>query len=416
MTRVILAPVRLFIQTVLLALGQVWVNKVRAFLTALGIIIGTGSVIGVIGGLTGMEKFVLNTFDSAIGVRRVVIWGQVPRELRSVMSWEDAKITEAEADLLIANSETIDVLTPVCNQSLPVGYRRESRSGVSVIGVRPAWHETEDRTTILGRPIRQSDIDEKLPICLINEEAIEELRLPRDPVGENLTVDGRRFLIVGVLETKDVPEGFGGGEARTELIIPFSTSKSMNPYTSTRLDAMITSPDVAEEAKAEITAILRAARNLRGEDEDTFGMWVAQNEIGNFNAVAGVIGFIAVAVVSISLLVGGIGIMNIMLVSVSERTREIGLRKAVGAKGAVVLLQFLVEAIVLCLVGGGIGLAIGFGLVEVFRNAFDLEFASVPTWAIILSLASAASVGVIAGMFPAIKAARLDPINALRHE
>jgi len=413
---ILLAPIRLFMQTVLLALGQVWVNKTRALLTALGIIIGTGSVVAVVGGLTGMQKFVLETFDEAVGARKIWIWGEVPKDLRGVLSWEDAKITTAEADLLLDKAETIQTLTPIAGQSLTVGYRRESRAGVSVTGVRPAWHITEDRTTIQGRPLRQTDEAERLPICLINEAGIEELRLPTDAVGEYLTVGGRRFLIVGVLETKEASGIFGGGEAQTELFIPYSTSKSMNPYTSTHLEGLITDPDVAEEARAEVTAILRAARNLRGEDEDTFGLQLSQNAIGQFNSIAVAIGFIAIAIVSISLLVGGIGIMNIMLVSVSERTREIGLRKAVGAMGPVVLLQFLVEAVTLCLVGGGIGLLLGFGGVTLLREFGDLEQAAVPAWAVVLAVASSVVVGVVAGMIPALKAARLDPIDALRHE
>ena len=412
----LLAPVRLFIQTVVLALAQVWVNKTRAVLTALGIIIGTGSVIAVVGGLTGMQKFVLETFDEAVGARKIWIWGDVPKDLRGVLSWEDAKITTAEADLLLEKAQTIETLTPIAGQSLTVGYRRESRAGVSVDGVRPAWHITEDRTTIQGRPLRRTDEAERLPVCLINEAAIEELRLPTDAVGEYLTVGGRRFLIVGVLETKESSGIFGGGEAQTELFIPYSTSKSINPYTSTRIEGLITDPDVADEARAEVTAILRAARNLRGEDENTFGLQLSQNAIGQFNSIAVVIGAIAIAVVSISLLVGGVGIMNIMLVSVSERTREIGLRKAVGAKGPIVLLQFLVEAVVLCLVGGAIGLLLGFGGVTLLQRLGDLEQAEVPVWAMVLAVASSAVVGVVAGMIPALKAARLDPINALRHE
>ena len=143
-----------------------------------------------------------------------------------------------------------------------------------------------------------------------------------------------------------------------------------------------------------------------------------QNAIDQFGSVASVIGLIALVVVSISLLVGGIGIMNIMLVSVSERTREIGLRKALGAKPYIVLIQFLVAAVVLCLVGGLVGLGIGFGLVGAFRFLpnFPLDQAEVPMWAVVLALTFSASVGVIFGMFPAMKAARLNPIDALRHE
>jgi len=179
-----------------------------------------------------------------------------------------------------------------------------------------------------------------------------------------------------------------------------------------------TMDQIAADARAEVRFVLRTHRGLRGEDEDTFGVEVMQNHIEQFNGVAAVIGMIALCVVSISLLVGGIGIMNIMLVSVSERTREIGLRKAVGAKPLVVLVQFLVEAVVLCLVGGLIGLGLGYAGVGALKNVsnMSLDGATVPPWAVYLALGFSAAVGVVFGMLPAIKAARLNPIDALRHE
>jgi putative ABC transport system permease protein len=174
-----------------------------------------------------------------------------------------------------------------------------------------------------------------------------------------------------------------------------------------------------EDAKAEIRAQLRRIRNLRPQDPDTFGVEAIEAAISQFKKVATGITIFIAGVVSISLLVGGIGIMNIMLVSVSERTREIGLRKALGARPEVVLLQFLVEAITLCLIGCAVGLLVGGGVVLMMRS-FGAESpvakAQAPMWSIILSVVFSASTGVIFGMFPAIKASRLDPIVALRHE
>ena len=210
----------------------------------------------------------------------------------------------------------------------------------------------------------------------------------------------------------------GGGEARTELYIPFSTHKMMNPYTWTDFTLQMVDPEKAEDAKAEIRFILRNHRGLDPDDEDTFDMFVIQSAIEDFNSVARVIALVLVGVVFISLIVGGVGIMNIMLVSVSERTREIGLRKAMGAKPPVVLMQFLVEAVVLCLSGGLIGLLIVQALVTLVPLIPDFPFDSlkIPTWAILLSVTFSAAVGIIFGMFPAIKASMLNPINALRHE
>lgn len=421
---IVQALFRLFFQTIPLALGQIWANKVRAVLTALGIIIGTAAVITVIGGLTAMRDYVLNEFES-IGARNMWVWGDVPDSERATMSWTDVKMTTYEANLLLDKAPSLHDLTPMCGTSAEVAFGKKVKQGVRVRGVWPEWHEIEDRDVVYGRRLSRIDVEERRQVCLINEAAIEELNLDRDPTGDFLLVDNRRFLVIGVLETKEVFAAFGGGEARSELYVPFETSKMMNPYTWTYLIMRVDEPtdsrpldEIAADARAEVRFVLRSHRGLRGEDEDTFGIEVMQNNIEMFNGLATVIGGIALVVVSISLLVGGIGIMNIMLVSVSERTREIGLRKAMGARPIVVLVQFLVEAVMLCLVGGLIGL--GIGLVGVtslkYLPNMEIETAGVPPWAISLALGFSAVVGVFFGMLPAIKAARLNPIDALRHE
>lgn len=414
---------RLFFQTVPLALGQVWANKVRAVLTALGIIIGTFSVIAVIGSLTGMRDYVLGEFES-FGARKMWVWGEVPDSKRTVMGWDDVRVNLTEARLILEKAPSIADLTPLCAMSVDVAHGKDTERGVRVTGVWPEWHDIEDRDVIYGRRLGRIDSEERRQVCVINENAIEELNLNRDPTGDFLYVNNRRFLIVGVLETKEVFAAFGGGEARSEVFVPFETSKMMNPYTGTWFMLRVDEPtdskpldQIVADARAEVRFILRTHRGLRGEDEDTFGTEVVQNAIDQFKGLAAVIGIIALCVVSISLLVGGIGIMNIMLVSVSERTREIGLRKALGAQPLVVLIQFLVEAVMLCLVGGMIGLGLGLGGVAALRFVPNLELeASVPAWAITLALGFSAAVGVVFGMLPAIKAARLNPIDALRHE
>jgi len=413
---VVVFILRLLWQTVFLAIGQVWANKVRAVLTALGIIIGVLGVTVVAAGLDGMQGYVLTQFEG-IGAKKMWVWGQVPESKREVMSWTDAKVTIYEANLILDNAETIETLTPTCQASWSVSNGKKVAQGVRVTGIWPTWHEIENRQVILGRPFSRIDDAENRQVCLINEQGIEDLDLDVDPTGDYILVGGRRFLIVGVIETKE-SSMFEGGQTRTELFIPFSTHKMMNPYTWTQFTLQLFDPDKADDAKAEVRFILRNHRNLGPEDEDTFDMFVIQSAIENFNNVARVIGFIMSGVIGISLLVGGIGIMNIMLVSVSERTREIGLRKAMGAKPPVILLQFLVEAVVLCVVGGLVGLLWGKMIVTAikFIPNFPLESITIPAWAIILSLSFSAGVGILFGMFPAIKASLLNPINALRHE
>jgi len=201
-----------------------------------------------------------------------------------------------------------------------------------------------------------------------------------------------------------------------EVYIPFRTSQKMSNRWF-QVMASCKSADVADDAKAEIEFFLRRTRQIKPGDPDTFRVLLMENEVKKVMEVMGMISLVAFGIVSISLLVGGIGIMNIMLVSVSERTREIGLRKAVGAKPSAILTQFLVEAVVLCLIGGLIGIGLAQGLASLIAKTAPLmEDTKIPVWAILLSFGFAGSVGVIFGMFPAIKAARLNPIDALRHE
>jgi len=414
---------RLFFQTIPLALGQIWANKMRAVLTALGIIIGTCAVIAVVGGLTGMKNFVLGEF-ATFGTRNIWLWGDVPDSQRATMSWTDVKVTTYEANLILDQSPSIGTLTMQTRMSETVSFGKKTKQGVRVMGMWPEWHTIENRDVIYGRRLSNIDVQEKRQVCLVNEAAVEELNLDKDPTGDFLLVGNRRFLIIGVLETKDVSVMFGGGESQTELFIPFETAKAINPYTWSWFMMQIREPgedetlkQIAADATAELRFILRSNRDLHGDDEDTFESQVMQSNIEQFSGVAGIIGIVATGVVSVSLLVGGVGIMNIMLVSVSERTREIGLRKAMGARPLVVLIQFLVEAVMLCLVGGFIGLGLGYAILSIPRFLPDITLEpEVPAWAVTLAIGFSAAVGVVFGMFPAIKAALLNPIDALRHE
>ncbi len=411
--------VRVLLQTVFLALGQIWANKVRALLTALGIIIGVASIIAVVAALQGLRGFVLSEFDK-FGARKMYVNGYVPRDMRTTMSWTDAKLTMKEANLILEHAPSVEMLTPMTHQRYDVRNitTGDVQKGVEIVGIWPEWHEIESRTVTLGRPFLRIDEDESRPVCMVNDKAIEELRLENDPVGDYILIKGRRFLIVGVVETKEMSEMFGGGDAQSEILVPYATAYQLNPYSWRYFIGNIVDTNKAEDAKAEIRFILRKNRNQKPEEEDTFRIEVMQNYIDDFNGMAAGITTIAGGVVSVSLLVGGIGIMNIMLVSVSERTREIGLRKAVGAKSGIVLVQFLVEAVTLCSVGGLIGVLIGQGLTLAIKSMPDspLGEAAVPAWAIILAFGFSGAVGVVFGMFPALKAARLDPIQALRHE
>ncbi|MEA2736341.1 MAG: putative transport system permease protein, partial [Humisphaera sp.] len=262
------------------------------------------------------------------------------------------------------------------------------------------------------------DNAQRRPVCLINKTVRDKLDMDRDPVGQYIEVDGARMLVVGLLEPP--PFIIGNMAEMREVIVPFTFSVARDRWPWYTVVATSKGPALSEDAKAEIEFYLRQKRHVKPGNPDTFEVSTAQQQIQEFTEIASIVTLIATGIVGISLLVGGVGIMNIMLVSVSERTREIGLRKAVGAPPAAILLQFLVEAVVLCLIGGAMGLILGQGLTTATAS-FLPEDAGVgrllvPPQAIALAFFFSAGVGLVFGMFPAIKAARLDPIEALRHE
>lgn len=409
--------IRLLAQTVFLALGQIWANKVRAVLTTLGIVIGVGAVISVVAATDGLQKFVLKEFAS-VGASKVWIFPRMPREARDRFSWRQIRIKTHEADGMLDKCPSLARLTPIMDLTMSVQHKDVFKQSALVQGVRPAWNEIENRAILQGRPFSRIDEEERLPVCIVNDKAIGELGLNQEPIGQRLLLGGRAFTIVGVVETKAVSAMFGGDETRSEIYIPFATGETIRPEPRMYIVAQTKSPELYEDAKAEVEFYMRRMRGLKPDDPNTFGVEAIEQIVAQFNKMAAGIKIFMGGIVAISLLVGGIGIMNIMLSSVSERTREIGLRKAMGARPGVILMQFLVEAVTLCLIGGAIGMAIGsviiFGL-KVMPDS-PLSEATVPMWAILLSVFFSAGVGVIFGMLPAIKAARLDPIDALRHE
>ncbi len=407
---------RVLFQTVFLAIGQIWANKIRSMLTTLGIIIGVAAVVAVVAATDGMKHYVLNEFET-FGAKKVFIDGRVPRSKWGLVPWQYYDLKKHEIEGILKNAESIDIITPMVRVAGEVQIGELTKTDVSCWGIWPTWHEIEDRLVTEGRPFSRIDDEEQLQVCLINDKAIEEFNLEKVPLNEIVTIRGRRFLVVGVVETKTLGPMFGGNQSRSEVYVPASVAMSMNPNGWINYAvAQLKSPDKAEDAVAEIKFILRKMRQMKPEDEDTFDVEVLQQIIEQFNKVAGAITAVAGGIVAISLVVGGVGIMNIMLVSVSERTREIGLRKAVGAKPAVVLMQFLVEAVALCIVGGAVGLLVAQAAVTGMSQIDALKNTAIPLWAVVMAVGFSAATGIVFGMFPAIKAARLDPIDALRHE
>ena len=408
----------LIYQSIVLALSQIWANKVRGILTTVGIMIGVAAVSAVIALITGMKQRVLNEFE-AFGTNKIFIEPQWPRSGRANVSWRQVMFRLGDFDDLMTHCPSVASFSRQHGERgvLTFGSKVED-TNVNIMGVDPDWHEIEHRYVTLGRPLTVLDNAQRRPVCLINQMVRDKLEMDRDPVGQYIDVEGARMLVVGMLEPPAATMGMMA-EAR-EVIVPFNFSVSRERWPWFSVIAASKSPQLSEDAKTEIEFYLRQKRRIKPGNEDTFQVMTAQRVVEQFSKVAGIVTLIATGIVGISLLVGGVGIMNIMLVSVSERTREIGLRKAVGAPPSAILLQFLVEAVMLCLIGGAMGLLLGQGITSAVASFLPqetrLERVVVPASAILLAFGFSAGVGLIFGMFPAIKAARLDPIEALRHE
>ena len=407
-----------WLQAITLAFSQIWANKSRAFLTALGIIVGVASTTAVIAALTGLKAKVLSEFES-VGARKFFVFPDRPDNApRNMYPWEKILLKTDEAKAIRDECTLVKAITPITEVGLDVDSAGKRIEGITVAGIWPDWHEVQNRFVQEGRPFTQIDVDSERQVCLINQDAIRELDLPANAVGEAILLGGRRFMIVGIIETTQA-RFFGMNTSSAEIFIPFSVAEKLQDRNFfMRIEGLFMSPETAADGEDEVRFVLRRMRGLSPGDPQTFQVAAIDKFIAQFKTLAAGITAIAGGIVGISLLVGGIGIMNIMLVSVSERTREIGLRKAVGATPMAILLQFLLEAVTLCLVGGFIGIAFGrlaaFGLTMI--PGAQLEQSDIPFWAVALSFVFSAMTGIVFGMFPAIKASRLDPIEALRHE
>jgi len=422
MKALIAAPLlffRLFYQSVYLSLGQIWANKTRSVLTTLGIVIGVASVTAVIAALSGLKAKILTQVET-LGSNTIFVQPRRPDTgpLQHAPWWSIRFLPE-QFDGMLEHCPSVKRFgRQTWVGQYTVSHRERSMENVMVRGIEPDSQKIEIRPVTIGRPLSVIDEMQVRQVCLIDPKLRNELRLDRDCIGQPILIGYHTFYIIGVIEPR--PESlFGGGNQETsEIFIPFKTSFKLRQYLYIGVLAESKTAEVSEDARAEITFFLRRTRNIKPGEPDTFEVLSLKNILDIFNKIATIVTMVAGGIVGISLLVGGVGIMNIMLVSVSERTREIGLRKAVGAKKTAILTQFLIESVVLCFVGGLVGVGLGQLLTMGIANIpkVEMDMAYIPWWAIVISFGFAGTVGIFFGMFPAIKAARLDPIEALRHE
>ena len=397
------------------ALGALRANKMRSFLTMLGIVIGVAAVIAMIALGRGAQQAVRDRI-SALGTTLLTV---MPGQQfgRGVVVMDDrARLTMDDAEALAERATLLTAVQPEMTRQLQIQYLNKN-TNTQVVGTTANYPAVRKYTLAAGRMFTNGEDDGRKRVAVLGPTVVENLGLetPEGLIGEAIRIRGIQFEVVGVLNRK----GTGGGFQDPDdlVLIPLQTAR-FRVLGSNRLRAInVLARSEAEipNAMAEIQKILRREHRLRPGRDDDFQIRNQADFLSTFEETTKVFGVLLLGIATVSLLVGGIGIMNIMLVSVTERTREIGVRKALGATRSNILLQFLIEAVVLCLLGGLIGVMLGVGSATVLRESMDWN-TDVSMMSVGLAFLFAAAVGIIFGVWPARRAARLDPILALRYE
>ena len=392
-------------QSIKMSLQNIKSNKMRTFLTTLGIIIGVAAVISLITIVNGVIDSVMGQFSSlGAGTLSVSITGSA---LKSGLTENDLANIE-ELDNVAGISPSVTIRTTAARGT-------DFLDNVSVEGKNEYYFQKEDLISY-GRALTKSDIDNKSYVCVIDQDLADNLFLGEDPLGQQVIVNGIRYTVVGLKgEDNSLMSAMAIMGASTDgtIIIPYTNAMTMAGSNSiTSLEVYIEDIDRTDELIDNVEAVLYKAFN---ENEDCYSTFSMDSLLDTMNQMMSTMTYMLAGIASIALLVGGIGIMNMMLVSVSERTKEIGLRKAMGATPGRIQLQFLLEAIVLSLMGGIVGVILGLLISFVGAQLLDTNF-TVSVSAIALGVGFSAAVGIIFGWAPARKASRLNPIDALRSE
>jgi putative ABC transport system permease protein len=397
-----------------IALGALRAHKLRSFLTLLGVSIGVSSVIAVMSLVQGLNQYVARELTSSgSNVFSIDKAGIVFNDLDYNDRMRRPDLTRQHAALISRSAR--HVAAAVAERSAGASVRRGSKSlqRLGVRGVEPGYMIVNDLPVGSGRPLTEGDEMSHAAVCVIGADVADELFGGLDPIGRDIRLGAHRLIVVGIGERK----GSAFGQSRDlYVLIPLGTfDRIWGRLGSVEIKVRSRDPAVFEQAQDEARGILRAARHVRPGQADDFEIVTPEMLLSLWKNLSGAIFVVIIGVSLISLVVGGIVIMNIMLVSVTERTREIGIRKALGARGRDILFQFLIEAITLSSAGGLVGLALGVLFALGIGLVTPLPVYVSPL-AIVLGLATATLVGVFFGSYPATRAAKLDPIEALRYE
>ena len=406
-----------FLENFRVAFTAIGANKLRSILTTLGIIIGVAAVIGVVSIIQGLQFTITDTLQG-VGANYIMIFpgsqhgDQRDRAARQVkLTWEDGQAIRERVP-------GVTFISPVvATVGYPIRYRDRTHKAQYLLGVNQDFAEIMNFQVERGRFFSQLDLEHRRKVVVVGPEVADELKLGADPIGKEIYVGKLLATIIGVMEEKGQ---FLGQNADDLVFLPYDSALLLfGARAGDQVQLRMKTATVAdvEPVRDGIIALLRQRHRLPRDEDDDFTIFVQDELLDSINQVLGSITAVVGGIVGVALLVGGIGIMNILLVSVTERTREIGVRKAVGARRQDVLVQFLIEAMTLALIGGTLGLALGYGMGAMAANLIpNFPPAHVPLWAVALAFGFSALVGVFFGSYPAAKAARLDPIDALRYE
>ena len=406
-----------FINGLSLAWQTIRSHKMRALLTVLGVIIGTGTIIGVAAILTGFDASVAAVLRS-FGPNSIIVFKFPVGPRTSNLTAEE----RTRKDLTYQNAVDIrdrcrdvqDVSSMIFpNGSFNVHYRGNDMYDVNLMGVEEAYARGGQVDLHRGRFFTDEESRRKLPVVVVGQDIEKGLFANVDPIGKSIQVDGHEYQVIGTM-LRPAASFFGDSDNR--VLLPYWTLKRMYPNARENAIVVTASDGKLPEAMDEVRAVLRIDRRVPYTKPDNFALSTAEQMVSDFRQITAVTFLVMAVLSSIGLLVGGIGVMNIMLVSVTERTHEIGIRKAIGARTTDILIQFLLEAAVLTGLGGIAGILFGWLISLVSRLVFTSIPASVPLWAAVLGIVVSVGVGLFFGIWPANKAARLDPVEALRYE
>jgi putative ABC transport system permease protein len=406
-------------QSVKIAVNALRVNKLRSALTMLGIIIGVGAVIAMVGVGAGAQARVTEQIQSLGSNLIIVLSGSVTSGGIRLGQGTQLTITEDDAAAIQREIPGVQAAAPSSRGTAQIVYGNLNWS-TQIQGITTNYLEARDWPIVVGRPIAQEDVDGATKVVLLGQTTAQNLFADGEPLGQIVRIKKVPFTVIGLLDRKG--QNSWGQDQDDVVLIPLSTAKkkvlgvSQANYRSVgAISVKVQAGEDMTEAENQIRALLRQRHKLQPQQDDDFWLRNLSEVLQAQEQSTQVMTYLLAAIASVSLLVGGIGIMNIMLVSVTERTREIGLRMAIGARSRDILAQFLVEAITLSLIGGLLGIA--FGLAGSELISYFAEWRTlVAVESILIAFGFAAGVGVFFGFYPARKAARLDPIDALRYE